>query len=179
MRRSAAFLVPLLALAFAPAAAAQEASARTPLGTAQIETATGENGIRLSITVSGTEPQIFDGIGETLVPLRAGNRSGPVIALDIDRDGIDEIFVRTTVPGNRGVLIVFRWNASGNHYEATNFSESTGAPKQYLIVNATQPVTVNGTTVEAQNDSHVGGRLRQRISRYRWNGAGFDATADN
>jgi hypothetical protein len=168
----------LLALPAAPLSA-QEITARTTQGPARVEAAPGENGLRLSITLAAGEPQVFDGVGEALVPLRAGNQTAPLIALDIDRDGIDEIFLRTTVPLQRGVLIVFRWNTGGSYYEAVNFTEDTGSPKPYLIVNMTQPVTVKGNVVEAQNDAHVGGRLRQRISRYRWNGAGFEYTPDN
>jgi hypothetical protein len=158
---------------------AEEISAQTPRGPARAEVTPGENGLRLSITTAGYEPQVFDGVGEALVPLRAGDRSGALLAFDIDRDGIDEIFVRTSVPGQRGVLMVFRWNTGENHYAPVTFLEDTGAAKPYLLVNMTQPVTIKGNLVEAQNDSHVGGRLRQRISRYRWTGAGFEYTPDN
>lgn len=179
MRFFALFL--LSAMVFAVSAtpgSAQETSARTPLGPATIEMSQSENGIRLNIAVAGAEPQVFDGVGEALVPLRAGNRSGPVLVLDIDRDGIDEIFVRTSVQ-QRGLLLVFRWNAAANAYAPVSFTEDTGAPKQYLIVHLSQPVTVNGNTVEANHDGNEGGRKRLRVFRYRWDGTGFAQTVDH
>lgn len=165
----------LMAASFAQA---QEISARTPNGQATVETTQTEGGVRLSISVAGTEPQVFDGVGDALVPLKAGPKTGPVVALDIDRDGVDEIFVRTSAQ-QRGVLIVFRWDAATNEYAPVNFAEDTGAPKPYLIVHATQPVSVNGGVVEVNFDSNDGGRKRLRVFRYRWNGAGFTQTTDN
>ena len=179
MHRLITFLVPafvLIAAAFP--ASAQQIVARTPLGAAAVETAQSENGIQLTISVTGTEPQVFDGVGEALVPLRAGNRSGAVIAFDIDRDGIDEIFVRTSSQ-QRGVLIVFRWDASANQYIPVTFAEDTGSPKPYLFVHLSQPVSVNGTVVEANHDSSDGGRKRLRVFRYRWNGSGFEQSTDH
>ncbi len=158
---------------------AQEITARTTRGMASVETAQSENGIRLTIAVSGAEPQVFDGVGDMLVPLRAGNRSAPILALDIDRDGIDEIFVRTSARGQRGVLIVFRWDAGANEYAPVTFAEDTGSPKPYLIVHLSQPVSVSGNVVEANHDSNDGGRQRLRVFRYRWNGNGFEQTTDH
>jgi hypothetical protein len=160
------------------AVSAQEIAARTPQGAALIATEQSENGVRLTITVADAEPQTFDGVGDGLVPLRAGNRSGAVLAFDIDRDGIDEIFVRTTAQ-QRGVLIVFRWNSTANEYAPVTFTEDTGTPKSYLIVHVSQPVSVNGTTIEANHDSTDGGRKRLRVFRYRWNGGGFEQTTDH
>jgi hypothetical protein len=179
MRRLIALLVPAFVLIVAASSAsAQQIVARTPQGAAAVETAQSENGIQLTIAVTGVEPQVFDGVGEALVPLRAGNRSGAVIAFDIDRDGIDEIFVRTSSQ-QRGVLIVFRWDAGTNQYVPVTFAEDTGSPKPYLIVHLSQPVSVNGTIVEANHDSSDGGRKRLRVFRYRWNGSGFEQTTDN
>lgn len=173
-------LLPALALAALPSvAAAQELTARTLRGIASIETAQGENGVRLTIAAADAEPQVFDGVGDALVPLRAGNRSGPVLALDIDRDGIDEIFVRTSSQGQRGVLIVFRWDAAAGAYAPVSFTEESGQPKSYLFVHLTQPVSVNGNVIEANHDSTDGGRKRLRVFRYRWNGSGFEQTTDH
>ncbi len=169
----------LMLLAAVSSASAQQALARTPLGAATIEAAQGENGVRLTISVAGAEPQVFDGVGDALVPLRAGNHSGPVVALDIDRDGIDEIFVRSSAQGQRGVLLVFRWDAAANQYAPVTFAEDSGAPKPYLIVHLTQPVSVRGTVVEANHDSVTGGRTRLRVFRYRWTGNGFEQTTDH
>lgn len=180
MRRLASFVLPALLLVAAPAAlSAQEISARTPRGAAAVETMQSENGVRVTISVAGTEPQIFDGVGDALVPLRAGNRSMPVIVLDIDRDGIDEIFIRTSTQGQRGVLIVLRWDAGANEYAPVTFSEDTGAPKPYLIVHLSQPVAIKGDVIEANHDSTDGGRKRLRQFRYRWDGSGFTQTTDN
>lgn len=179
MRFLAIFVISAMAfVASAAPGGAQEASARTPLGPATIKTGQSENGIRLNIAVAGAEPQVFDGIGEALVPLRAGNRSGSILALDIDRDGIDEIFVRTSVR-ERGLLLVFRWDPAANGYAPVSFTEETGAPKQYLLVHLSQPVTVKGNTIEANHDSSEGGRKRLRVFRYRWDGAGFTQTTDH
>jgi hypothetical protein len=179
MRLSVALLLSvLLAGAGSGPLAAQEIAARTPQGVAQIGAAPGENGIRLTIALAGAEPQLFDGIGEALVPLRAGNRSAQLLAIDIDRDGIDEIFVRT-MQGQRGVLLVFRWDAGSNGYAPVTFTEDTGAPKPYLIVHQSQPVSVNGAIIEANHDSFEGGRKRLRVFRYRWNGAGFEQNTDH
>jgi len=178
MRRLIAFLSPALIFIAITSASAQQIVARTPQGAAAIETTQSENGVRLTISVTGAEPQVFDGVGDGLVPLRAGNRSGAVIAFDIDRDGIDEIFVRTSTQ-QRGVLIVFRWDAGSNEYAPVTFAEDTGAPKPYLIVHLSQPVSVNGNVVEANHDSNDGGRKRLRVFRYRWNGSGFEQTTDN
>lgn len=179
MRLFAAFSFSALILVAVPASlSAQEVAARTARGAAQIEALPGENGVRLTITVAGAEPQVFDGVGEALVPLRAGNRSGPILALDIDRDGNDEIFVRTS-QGQRGILIVFRWNADLNGFVPATFTEDTGSPRPYLIVHLSQPVSVNGNVVEANHDSNDGGRKRLRVFRYRWNGNGFEQTTDN
>lgn len=177
MFRRSVLLVVLSLIATFPASA-QQITARTPLGAAAIETMQTENGVQLSISVASAEPQVFDGVGDGLVPMRAGNRTGPVIAFDIDRDGIDEIFVRTSTKG-RGVLIVFRWDTSANEYAPATFAEDTGSPKPYLLVHLSQPVSVNGTVVEANHDSVVGGRKRLRVFRYRWTGNGFQQTADN
>jgi hypothetical protein len=46
-------------------------------------------------------------------------------------------------------------------------------------VHLSQPVSVNGTTVEVNFDSTDGGRKRLRVFRYRWNGNGFEQTADH
>lgn len=179
MRLFASFV--LSATLFAASAlpgAAQEASARTPLGAAAITASQSDNGIRLSIAVAGAEPQVFDGVGEALVPLRTGNRSGPILVLDIDRDGIDEIFVRTSVQA-RGLVLVFRWDEGANGYAPVRFTEDAGAPKQYLVVHLSQAVTVNGNVIEANHDSHDGGRKRLRLFRYRWDGAAFVQTTDH
>lgn len=179
MRLTVACLLSALFLAaLPPALAAQELTARTPRGIATIETAQGENGVRLTISAANAEPQIFDGVGDALVPLRAGNRSGPVLALDIDRDGVDELFVRTS-RAQRGLLIVFRWDAAAGDYAPVTFSEDGGAPKPYLLVHLTQPVSVNGNVIEANHDSTDGGRKRLRVFRYRWNGSGFEQTTDH
>ena len=173
-------LLTLVLLLAAHAAGAQTLTARGANGAAvEIETGQSEKGVQLSISVAGGEPQLFDGIGDALVPLRAGNRSGPVIALDVDRDGIDEIFVRTSLQGQRGLLLVFRWNAAANQYVPVSFSEDTGTAKSYLFVHLSQPVLVNGNVIEANHDSSDGGRVRLRVFRYRWNGQGFAQTADN
>jgi hypothetical protein len=156
MRRLFALLIPALLVGAISSAYAQQVVARTPAGAATIET-----------------PQVFDGMGEALVPMRAGNRSGPVLAFDIDRDGIDEIFFRSTSQ-QRGVVIVFRWDASANQYVAAAFTEDSGAPKTYLFVHLSQPVSVNGNTLEANFDSNDGGRKRLRVFRYRWTGNGFE-----
>jgi len=173
-------LLPFLLLFTAHVAHAQTLTARGANGAAvEIETGQGEKGVQLSITTAGGEPQLFDGIGDTLVPLRAGNRSGAVIAFDVDRDGIDEIFIRTSLQGQRGLLLVFRWNASANQYLPVRFSEDAGAPKSYLFVHLSQPVSVSGNVIEANFDSSDSGRTRLRVFRYRWNGDGFAQTADN
>lgn len=179
MRRITAFLSPLLLMIAVNAASAQQITARTPQGVAAIEATRSENGVQLTISVAGAEPQVFDGVGDALVPLRAGNRTAPLIALDIDRDGLDEIFVRTSAQGQRGVLIVFRWDTAANEYAPVSFTEDTGSPKPYLIVHFTQPVSINGNLIEANHDSSDGGRKRQRVFRYRWNGNGFTQTTDN
>jgi hypothetical protein len=173
----------LLAFAFVLAAtfstaSAQDVTARTPQGAAAVSVEQSENGVRLTITVAGAEPQVFDGVGDALVPLRAGNRSGAVLAIDIDRDGVDEIFIRTSSQ-QRGVLIVFRWDAGANEYAPVTFTEDTGGPKSYLIVHLSQPVSVSGTVVEANHDSTNGGKKRLRVFRYRWNGGGFEQTTDH
>ncbi len=181
MFRRTALLASALVLGtalFSAAAYAQPIPARTPLGTASVETGQSETGVQLTITVSGAEPQVFDGVGDALVPIRAGGRSAPVIALDIDRDGIDEIFVRTSAQ-QRGVLIVFRWDASSGSYAPVTFAESTGSPKPYLFVHLSQQVSVSGTMIEANHDSVVSGRKRQRVFRYRWTGEGFEQTTDH
>ncbi|MBK8008550.1 MAG: hypothetical protein IPK23_09010 [Rhizobiales bacterium] len=178
MRRLIGFLMPALLLAASSSLSAQEATARTPQGAAAVSAEQSESGVRLTIAVSGAEPQVFDGVGDGLVPMRAGNRSAPVIAFDIDRDGIDEIFIRTSSQ-QRGVLIVFRWNTAANEYAPVTFAEDTGSPKPYLIVHLSQPVSVNGTTVEANHDSTDGGRKRLRVFRYRWNGNGFEQSTDH
>ncbi len=159
-------------------ASAQQIVARTPQGSAAVEATQTENGIQLSISLAGGEPQVFDGVGEALVPLRAGSRSAPVISFDIDRDGTDEIFVRTSSQ-QRGVLLVFRWDAGTNQYAPVTFREETGAPKPYLFVHVSQPVSLNGTTIEANHDSTDGGRKRLRVFRYRWTGNGFEETSDH
>jgi hypothetical protein len=173
MRRLFALLIPALLVGAISSAYAQQVVARTPAGAATIETEQSENGVRLTIAVAGAAPQVFDGMGEALVPMRAGNRSGPVLAFDIDRDGIDEIFFRSTSQ-QRGVVIVFRWDASANQYVAAAFTEDSGAPKTYLFVHLSQPVSVNGNTLEANFDSNDGGRKRLRVFRYRWTGNGFE-----
>ncbi len=179
MRFLAAFFLALtLGAAAGTPLAAQTISARTPLGPATIDATPSENGIRLTIAVAGSEPQVFDGVGEALVPLRAGNRSEPVLALDVDRDGIDEIFLRTSAQ-QRGVLLVFRWDSSANGYAPVSFTEDTGAPKQYLIVHLSQPVSVKGDSIEANHDSNEGGRKRLRVFRYKWTGAGFQQSTDH
>lgn len=179
MRRFYALLVLATALiAAVSTASAQQIVARTPQGAAAVETAQSEGGVRLSIGIAGAEPQVFDGVGEALVPMRAGSRSGPVIAMDIDRDGVDEIFVRTSSQ-QRGVLIVFRWDASASEFAPVTFTEDSGSPKPYLFVDLSQPVSVSGTTIEANHDSVVGGRKRQRVFRYRWTGNGFEQEASH
>jgi hypothetical protein len=178
MRRFIALLVPALVLIAATSASAQQVVARNPQGSATVETTQSENGVQLTISVGSAEPQVFDGVGDALVTLRAGNRTAPVIALDIDRDGVDEIFVRTSSQ-QRGVLIVFRWNAGANEYAPVTFTEDTGAPKPYLLVHLSQPVAVSGDIVEANHDSTDGGRKRLRVFRYRWNGNGFAQTTDH
>jgi hypothetical protein len=178
MLRAVVLLLPALFLFAAVPVSAQQVTARTPQGAAAIETTQSENGLRLTIAVPGLEPQVFDGVGTALVPLRAGNRTAAVIALDIDRDGIDEIFVRTSAQ-QRGVLLVFRWDAGTSEFAPVMFSEDGGAPKPYLIVHVTQSVSINGALIEANHDSNEGGRMRLRVFRYRWNGSGFEQTTDH
>jgi hypothetical protein len=178
MVRFATLLVPAILLTAATSLSAQEITARTPQGAALVMTEQSESGVRLTITTGSGEPQVFDGVGDALVPLRAGNRSGAVIALDINRDGVDEIFVRTSSQ-QRGVLIVFRWDPGANEYAPVTFAEDTGAPKPYLFVHLSQPVSVTGNVVEANHDSTDGGRKRLRVFRYRWTGNGFEQTTDH
>ena len=171
-------LSPALLLIAIGSASAQQITARTPQGAVAVETEQSENGVRLTISLGNAAPQVFDGVGEALVPLRAGRQSGPVVAFDIDRDGIDEIFVRTSSQ-NRGVLIVFRWDIGTNEFAPVTFTEDTGAPKPYLFVHLSQPVSVNGNTIEANHDSVDNGRKRLRLFRYRWTGDGFEQTTDH
>lgn len=162
-------------------ALAQSVNARAGGGAvATVETVEGENGVRLTIAVAGREPQVFDGVGDALVPLRANGRAAPVFAIDIDRDGVDEIFVRTSAQGKAGVLLVFRWDAASGNYAPVSFTEDGGGAKPYLMVDLAQPVSVNGPTVEVNHDKiEPGGRTRYRVSRYRWDGSGFAHSGDN
>lgn len=176
--RTTVFYSALISLVAISTGSAQQLTARTPQGAAIVEVVQSESRVQLSIAVSGSEPQVFDGVGEALVPMRVGNRSGAVLAFDVDRDGIDEIFVRTSAR-QRGVLIVFRWDAGTSQYAPVTFAEDTGAPKPYLFVHLTQSVSVNGATIEANHDSTDGGRKRLRVFRYRWNGSGFEQTTDH
>lgn len=171
----------LSVLLFAASGAnAQSLEARAVGGAAAIvEAGPSENGVKLTIAVAGREPQVFDGVGDALVPLRASGRSGPLLALDIDRDGIDEIFIRTSTQGRAGVLIVFRWDAASGAYAPVTFTEDTGGAKPYLMVDLSQPVSINGAVIEANHDKVDNGRTRYRVFRYRWNGNGFAASADN
>lgn len=178
--RHTLFLTLFAVLCLAQSANAQILTARGVGGSAvAVETGQSEKGVILSISPAGFEPQVFDGVGDMLVPLRAGNQTGAVLALDIDRDGIDEIFVRSSQGGQQGVLIVFRWDGSAGQYVPVNFVEDIGTTRPYLMVHVSQPVSVNGITVEANHDKTDNGRTRLRVFRYRWDGNGFAQTTDN
>ncbi|MCW5681351.1 MAG: hypothetical protein KF794_04090 [Xanthobacteraceae bacterium] len=180
MRRILLPLFALACLALPASAGAQTLSARGANGAqVAVEAADGEKGVQLTITAGNREPQVFDGVGDALVPLRAGGRSGPILAIDVDRDGVDEIFVRTSSQNRTGILIVFRWDAMTEQYTPVSFTEDTGTPRPYLLVHLSQPVSVNGNVVEANNDSTDGARKRLRVLRYQWNGRGFDYSGSN
>jgi hypothetical protein len=174
-RLLAFFLATLLA---ASSAHAQAIPARGPGGAAvAVDSTNTENGVAITISVAGHEPQKLEGVGNALVPLKAGNRNAPIVAADIDGDGVDEILIRTST-GNAGVLLVLRWNAAVNAYAPVPFTED-GAQKRFLMVDLSQPVSFNGKVIEANHDKFESGRMRLRVSRYRWDGSGFTYGADN
>src|SRR5262249_59924799 len=107
------------------AAAAQNATATVRLAPGQTATvtairSTGELA-RLEIALPKST-QRFQGIGEQLLPIKAGGKDSIIVAADLNGDGIDEILVHGSVSADSSALIWCRWDAQRHEFLPVYFS---------------------------------------------------------
>jgi hypothetical protein len=181
----AAFAVGLLLLTGAGTASAQtiDATARTGAGQSAKLTATAipGSGVTLEIALPDGRKQTLAGLGEELIPLGGKPGDKALMVLDIDNDGIDEIFVRVSMPPQLGTLIVFRWNSQYGEFAPVEFTDERDQKSRFLAVDFALPVSIDPSgKIEAQFVSErADGRKSHYVARYRWSGDGYVQSADN
>jgi hypothetical protein len=187
MVRQAARVAAILAMVAAAdiSAAAETLNATARIADGQIARASatlapGER-VLLEIALPDGRVQSFPGLGERLVSLSGKAEDQGLIARDIDRDGIDEIIIRGSVPGAASAVLVFRWDASLGEYAPVDFTDDRDRTTKFLLADAALPVIIDGAgTIEAQYGSvRDDGRKSYHVARFRWTGKGFSQSADN
>ena len=180
-----AFAVGLLLFSGASTASAQtiDASARTGAGqSAKLSAAAVPgSGVTLEIALPDGRKQTLAGLGEELTPLGGKPGDKALMVLDIDNDGIDEIFVRVAMPPQLGTLIVFRWNSVYGEFAPVEFTDERDQKSRFLAVDFALPVSIDPSgKIEAQFVSErADGRKSYYVARYRWSGNGYVQSADN
>lgn len=138
-------------------------------------------GVVLEFALPGGRTQSFPRLGERLVALdgKAGGKA--LLSLDIDRDGVDEIFLRGLVPPQTGAVVGFRWNAASGEFAPIEFTNDRDQTTKYLVVDGALPVMIDSSgMIEAQFVSERrDGRKSYHVARYRWSGKGFSQSPDN
>lgn len=174
-----------LTAAAGPFAAAQsnDVSARIGQGRAAKASATiaPSEGVTLEFALPDGRTQSFPRLGEQLVALDGTASGRALVALDIDRDGVDEIFLRGLVPPKTGAVVGFRWNAATGEFEPIDFTNDRDRTTKFLVVDAALPVVIDPSgTIEAQYMSErQDGRKSYHVARFRWTGKGYSQSADN
>src|SRR5262249_33943126 len=98
---ASAALILFTGAAFAQSSEPQNATANARMGggqTAQVVAMPADGAIALEIGLPGGKKQSFPRLGTEIVPLSGKPGDKALIALDIDGDGVDEIFLRCLVP---------------------------------------------------------------------------------
>ena len=173
-----------LAAASAQSSGAETADAVARIGggqTVKISAAPDAGVILLEFALPGEKKQSFPNLGTELVSFSGKPDDKALIALDIDGDGIDEIFLRALVPPQTGAMVVFRWNATLGEYEPVEFTNDRDQKTKFLVVDPVLPVSIEPAgMIEAQFVStRADGRKSHYIARYRWSGKGYRQSADN
>src|SRR5262249_6023853 len=126
--------------------------------------------------------QRFEGIGEQLLPIKAGGKDSIIVAADLNGDGIDEILVHGSVTADSTALIVYRWDAQRHEFLPVDFSgDNQDEGKPFLFVEAGSIVSLDraGVIEVASTRTDQSGRTNNFIERYRWDGDGLKYVADN
>jgi hypothetical protein len=140
MRRWQALAAGLLlagavAAASAQSPSAQSAGASARIGggqTVKVSAAPDAGAIVLEFALPAEKKQSFPNLGTELVPLSGKPDGKALIALDIDGDGIDEIFLRALVPPQTGAMVAFRWSPARDEYEPIEFTNDRDQKTKFL-----------------------------------------------
>ena len=165
-------------------ASAQGANATARLGAGQTASASAKpvdgEGMLLEIALPGGGAQSFPGLGEALVPIDGKPGGAGLLARDLNGDGLDEIIIRSSVPPERGAMLVFQWDRAANEFVPVEFTDDRDRTNKFLVVDAKEPVILDGGAIEAQFVTmRPDGRTSSHVARYRWTGKGFSQSGDN
>lgn len=179
--RTLAFAV--ISLFFAMASVAQEQNVNARLGSGKTAKVTATvipgEGVLLEIEVAGGPTQSFPRLGEQLVSI-SGNGDTGLIARDLDKDGVDEIILRGSVP-QRSALVVLRWDAAAGEFAPVDFTDDRDRTSKFMIADPSQPVRISPAgEIEAEFETtRQDGRKSHHVARYKWDGRGYSQSASN
>lgn len=182
---SALMVAAVLAIAATGPSLAQDVRATARIGGGQTATATAKpvegEGVLLEIALPGGGAQNFPGLGQALVAIDGKPNGAPLVARDLNGDGVDEIIIRGAVPPDRGAMLVFRWDGGAQEFVPVDFTDDRDRTNKFLVVDAREPVILNGSgVIEAQYvTTRQDGRKSSHVARYRWTGKGYSASGDN
>ncbi len=125
-----------LLLAFFPSLGIAAESVKLGNSSAEIVLLETDEGAFLKIVLPDGKIQNEEGIGQEFVPMLFAGEERQLIAIDLDKDGNEEFFVRGLVPPQAGAVLVYR-------YQRGSFSPMAFASEGFLLVDATAPVRVN------------------------------------
>lgn len=173
----------VISLMIATASPAQEQSVDVRLGSGSMARATATpvpgDGVLLEISVAGGGTQSFARLGEQLVSISGGSDAG-LIARDLDRDGIDEIILRGSVP-QRSAMVVLRFDASAGEFVPVDFTDDRDRTYKFMVADPSLPVRILPSgEIEAEFETtRQDGRKSHHVARYKWDGRGYIQSASN
>jgi hypothetical protein len=178
-----ALAITAISLMFTATSMAQEQSVNARLGAGKTARATATpvsgDGVLLEIEITGGAKQTFPRLGEQLVSISGSSDAG-LIARDLDKDGIDEIILRGSVP-QRSAMVVLRWDAAAGEFVPVDFTDDRDRTYKFMIADPALPVRISPSgEIEAEFETtRQDGRKSHHVARYKWDGRGYTQSASN
>ncbi len=185
MRLVSSLVISLLVAALAASGTlAQGASVAARIGAGQTVSVKAApvdgEGVLLEFALPNGQAQSFPQLGEAMVPIDGTPAGRGLLARDLNGDGVDEVLIRSSVPPDRGAMLVFRWDRTTGEYVPIEFTDDRDRTTKYLVVDPKEPVVLNGNGIEVQFvTTRPDGRKSSHVARYRWNGQAFTQSTDN
>jgi len=112
--------------------------------------------------------------------LKSGGREATLIAVDLNKDGIDEIIVRGQVTSTESAIIVFQWNAAQSQFLPIEITNDGDDRKPFLFTDNASSVSIENGRIEVHlTRVDQSGRSAQVVERYRWDGDGLKYFEDH